>query len=418
MKFLKLIVKNVSRNLLRSVLTAVGTMVLVFVVMLVWSTLGVMSELTKAKSKDFKGLVTERWATPSRMPFAYADSLSRGAARYPGDLQPSDCMTWQFFVGTLDKNTIPARDSIIYAIAVEPVKITTMLEGMDTLTPQQLVDLQKSAERLEANRQGIILGSNHCQATNKRVGERITLYGLGLFRGIDLQDFEIVGVFPSGHYDTLAAFNRDYYNNALDTYPQNNGGRKHPVAERSLNLVWLKFPDHKTFARVATQIESSPLYRNPAPKCETAASGLASFTEGFRDLVWGMQWLLAPACLVALSLVIANAISINVRERRMELAVLKVLGFRPRQVLVLVLGEALLMGAGAGLASATLTYGIVNWAMDGIKFPVGLFNTFFIPVNVFWWGTGVGAATALVGSILPAWSARNTKVADVFSKVA
>ena len=64
-------------------------------------------------------------------------------------------------------------------------------------------------------------------------------------------------------------------------------------------------------------------------KCETASSGIATFLEAYRDLIWGMRWLLAPAILVTLSLVISNAISISVRERRMELAVLKVLGFRP-----------------------------------------------------------------------------------------
>jgi hypothetical protein len=63
---------------------------------------------------------------------------------------------------------------------------------------------------------------------------------------------------------------------------------------------------------------------------------------------------------VTLSLVIANAISISVRERRPELAVMKVLGFRPMQILWLVLGESLLLGAGAGFASAGLTYGVLR----------------------------------------------------------
>ena len=55
---------------------------------------------------------------------------------------------------------------------------------------------------------------------------------------------------------------------------------------------------------------------------------------------------------MSLSLVIANAISISVRERRMELAVMKVLGFRPLQILVLVLGESLLLGVTAGFVAA------------------------------------------------------------------
>ena len=99
--------------------------------------------------------------------------------------------------------------------------------------------------------------------------------------------------------------------------------------------------------RRATRSRPSPYFTNPAVKCETVSSGIAAFLDAFRDLIWGMRWLLAPACLVTLSLVIANAISISVRERRMELAVLKVLGFQPRSDPALVLGEALLLGAGA-----------------------------------------------------------------------
>jgi putative ABC transport system permease protein len=140
--------------------------------------------------------------------------------------------------------------------------------------------------------------------------------------------------------------------------------------------------------------------------------------EAFRDLIWGMRWLLAPACLATILLVIANAISISVRERRLEMAVLKVLGFRPYQVLILVLGESLLLGAVAGMIGAGLTYIGINWVLGGISFPIGFFARFLIPRDALWWGPTVGGLAALLGSFLPAWSARGVKVAEVFSKVA
>jgi putative ABC transport system permease protein len=123
-------------------------------------------------------------------------------------------------------------------------------------------------------------------------------------------------------------------------------------------------------------------------------------------------------CVITLSMVIANAISISVRERQLELAVMKVLGFQPWQVLLLVLGEALLLGAGAGLACGLLTYGVINWGFGGLKFPMAFFDTFLVPVRAIGWGAAAGAAAALAGGFLPAWSARNVKAADVFSKVA
>ena len=82
------------------------------------------------------------------------------------------------------------------------------------------------------------------------------------------------------------------------------------------------------------------------------------------------------------------------------------------------LGESVLLGAVAGLASAGLTYGVINWYFGGLRFPIGFFDRFFIPGAALWWGTALGGGAALVGSFFPAWTARNVKPAEVFSKVA
>lgn len=416
LKYFLLIFRNVGRNPLRSTLTAAVTMVLVFVVTLVWSILAVLNVVTTEKSQNFRAMVTERWSVPSRMPFAYGDALARGAARNADDCVPTDSMTWQFYGGTLEKGTI-TRESLVFAIGCHARKLLTMMDGLDDLPAKDREELEQAVARMEEKRIGIILGQNHLRAMKKRIGDRFKLYGIGEFRDLDLE-FEIVGAFPSGRYDTLAAFNCEYLNAAFDAWPQTHGGRKHSLAERSLNLVWLKVPDREAFRKVASQIENSPLFTSPAVKVETGASGIASFLEGFRDLIWMMRWGVAPACLFTILLVIANAIAISVRERRQEMAVLKVLGFRPYQVLILVLGESIFLGAGAGLLSAAISYAGINWLLGGISFPMAFFDRFFIPAAALWWGPAVGGLAAILGSFLPAWSARNVKVAEVFAKVA
>lgn len=414
MKFLILVLKNVARNPLRAALTALGTMVLVFVVTLVWSVLEFLDAVTREKSHDLKAVITERWRIPSTMPFTYAQTLSEGAARRPGDVKPLDSMTWQFYGGTIDPGKL-TRESILFAVALEPRKTRTMMDELDRLPEPQASELDQAVRRLEQKRNGLILGRERLAAIKKRVGERIKIYSLN-YKEIDLE-FEIVGEFPTGRYDSSAVMNCEYLNEALDAYARLPGKRRHPMADQSLNLVWLRLRDRQHFEQVAEQIMSAPYYSNPAVKCETAASGIASFLEAFRDLVWGMRWLLAPAALVTLSLVIANAISINVRERRTELAVLKVLGFRPWQLLAMVIAEALLLGTLSGLASAGLTYVVINHWLGGLKFPIAMFGSFYIDSAALMWGTSIGALTALAGSIVPAWNARNVEVAEVFSKV-
>lgn len=415
MKFLVLMLKNVGRNLLRSILTALGTMILVFVVTLVWSILAFLDEATAEKSQNFKVIITERWQIPSRMPVAYARTLETGAVTKPDDIKPMDSMTWQFYGGTLDPANM-TRENNLFAIAMDPGKILTMMDELDQLSPEEAAPMREAVEKMQANRQGIILGQDRLKAINKRIGDRFQLTSLN-YKGIDL-DFEVVGTFPDGRYNNSAIMHRDYLNNAMDAWPQTHNGQQHPMMQKSLNLVWLKVPSREELSRLSKQIESSPLYTSPSVKVETASSGVANFLEAYRDLLWGMRWLLAPAILATLSLVISNAISISVRERRMELAVLKVLGFKPRQILFLVLGEALLIGTLSGVASALLTYFGINNGLGGIKFPIAFFAAFMIPADALWWGPAVGILTAFLGSIFPAWSARKVKVSDVFAKVA
>lgn len=414
MKFLRLLLKNLTRSPLRATLTALGTMVLVLVVTLVWSILAFLDKMTEERSRDLKAIVTERWRIPSTMPFSYADTLSEGAARRPGDLKPLDAMTWQFYGGTVDRDK-SARENLLFALAVEPRKIRTMMDELDRLPEEQARELDQAVRRLEQKRDGLILGLDRLAALNRRVGDRLKIYSLN-YKDLDLE-FEIVGTFPRSRYDGSAVMNRDYLNEALDAYARLPGHGPHPMADKTLNLVWLRLSDREHFDRVAEQITTAPYYANPAVKCETAASGIAAFLEAYRDLIWGMRWLLAPAVLVTLSLVIANAISISVRERRTELAVLKVLGFRPWQLMAMVLAEAVLLGTLAGVGSAGLTYVAINHWMGGLKFPVAMFGTFFIDQAAVAWGASIGAGTALAGSLLPAISASKVQAADVFAKV-
>src|SRR5262249_62082555 len=63
-KPLRFIVKSLARNKLRTTLTGVATVVLVFVVTLIWSVLWFLDLVTEEKSSDLKAIVTERWQLP------------------------------------------------------------------------------------------------------------------------------------------------------------------------------------------------------------------------------------------------------------------------------------------------------------------------------------------------------------------
>jgi putative ABC transport system permease protein len=355
------------------------------------------------------------------MPYAYAATLTEGAPANEGDYRvpPDDSMTWGFFFGSTEKEPNKrTMDNSLFAFVIEPPKLRTMMDELDSLSDADAKPLTDAIEKMQSSRQGIIVGADLLKKLGARVGDRITLYGRN-YRDITFE-VEIAGVFPEtvSRYRSSAALNREYFNSTMDAYAAAHGGKAHPQASKTLNLVWLRLPDREIFQKVANQILTSPSYTDPAVKCETASSGVATFLEAYRDLIWGVRWLLAPACVFTLALVISNAISISVRERQTEFAVLKVLGFRPNQILVMVMLEALLIGLPSGLLSAGATYGLINWYFGGLNFPIAFFPRFMVPAAAWWWGAAMGAGTAFAGSMIPAWNARRVKVSEVFSRVA
>jgi putative ABC transport system permease protein len=452
----KFVFKSLRRNLLRTGLTGAAIIVLVFVVTLVWSVLWFIDLVTQEKSKDLKAIITERWQIPSQMPLQYASALCEGAppaeigsaepgklVRYEKDGQKKegfkvdtrkDAMTWSFYGGTTDPAKM-TRDNIVFFFCMDPAKLlaverdkdgkpvtdkdghpkyNTMMDGIDELTDAEILQLDEACRVMAQDKTKVVIGQKRLEAMNKKVGERIKVTSLN-YKGIDLE-CEIFAAFPRGRYDQSALMNGKYLEQAMDAYKQRTGSA-HPLANKMLNLVWVRVPDNTAFQVVAGQITNSNAFKDPAVKCETASSGIASFLDAYRTLLWGMRWLLAPAILATMSLVLANAISISVRERRSEMAVLKVLGFGPTQIMVLVLGEALLIGCLSGLISVGVTFYLVNKVVGGIPFPIAFFPAFKIPVAALWWGPMIGGLTALAGSLLPSWSARSVKVSEVFSKI-
>jgi putative ABC transport system permease protein len=420
----RFMLKSLRRNPLRSILTGLATFILVLVITLVWSILAFLDRQTEAQSQNLKAIITERYQIPSQMPYAYARNLSEGAPRKAEDyrVDPNkDAMLWAFYGGTLDpaKKT---RESIVFFFTMEPSKLismdangnfSSMMEDIDQVPDEDKRRMVAACEEMEKYPNKVIVGPSRLAAMNKKVGERIKVTSLN-YKDIDLE-FEIIGVLPGSRYELSAIMNYAYLDQAIKSYNKGKSkDQQHPMTERTLALMWLRVKDMQVFEKVAEQIASSPEFKSPAVKIETASSGIASFLDAYKDLLFGMRWLLVPAILVTLSLVIANAISISVRERRMEMAVLKVLGFSPNRILTLVLGEALLIGCVSGLFSAIATKFLVNDLIGGVALPIAFFGKFAIDNAAPWWGLSIGAATALAGSLMPAWSARSVKVSEVF----
>jgi putative ABC transport system permease protein len=419
-RLLSLMVRGLRRSMLRTSLTYLAIFVLTLVLCLIYAVLALIGTATSDKESNFKALVTHKTTIPSTMPPAYYEMFKRACLEdLPPEMRPvngdKDIMSWSFILGTTDRVN-QRKDTQVFLFALEPDKVMTMMDGLDDLTGQEKDDMEKACDAMAANPRAIVMSRSRLKALNVQVGQKIKLYGVN-YPNL-LFEFDIIGELPEGKYEGVSFMNKEYLIKQLEAYPRdttnNPKGEAHPMMDKCINLIWVRLPTKGAFERLGQIVNDRAKFNTVPVKLETASSGIGSWLAAFKDIFWGLKYILVPAMIGIMSLVVANALSISVRERRTEMAVLKVLGFQPRHVLLLVLGEALLVGFLGGGMSALLAWVLLG----GFKFQIAFFGAFFVPVNALIYGPALGMAVSFAGSIGPALSAKDVRVAEVFARVA
>ena len=118
-------------------------------------------------------------------------------------------------------------------------------------------------------------------------------------------------------------------------------------------------------------------------------------------------------------LVTANTMSIAVRERRQEIAVLKTLGYSSGLVMTLILGEALLIGLMGGLVGIVISLGIVRVLpqVPVLGDVVAGFPNFGLSPQTTAIGIAIALLLGLAAGFFPALTVYRTRIVDALRQV-
>jgi putative ABC transport system permease protein len=164
---------------------------------------------------------------------------------------------------------------------------------------------------------------------------------------------------------------------------------------------------------VAAQIDA--LFKNSLAETitETEAAffqGFVAMTEAILLAIQVVSWLVIGVILV----VLANTMAMSARERLREYAVLKTMGFRPRHLAGLILGESLLLALMGGLLGLSLTFPAVHL----FKTQMGqYFRVFPLTRLTLALGLGTALAVGILAALAPAWRASRVGIAAALRKV-
>lgn len=176
----------------------------------------------------------------------------------------------------------------------------------------------------------------------------------------------------------------------------------------------VELEDPKGAGTVAGAIDE--LFHNSDSETKTETE--AAFRADFLSMIGNLALLfnsIGMAVIFTILLVTANTMSMAVRERRTEIAVLKTLGFSGTQVMGLILGEALaigVLGGGLGLALSAL---LIN-TLPNLP-TIGPMVRGFPNFGLHWQVTTQAASTALLlglfSGLLPAVRSYRSRIVDM-----
>jgi putative ABC transport system permease protein len=315
------------------------------------------------------------------IPVAYGQKL----ALLPG---VKNITIWQWFGGSYKD---PNDQKYFFArYGVDPSRL------FDIRSEMRLPDDEKQA--FEKIRTACIVDRKLASRLGMKVGDKVTLVGDAFPVNLDLT---LVGIYDDPDQSEALLFNDEYLREAI----------------RSTNMsdqagAFLIQADSKEDVDRVIQ-ESDQLFANSASPTKTETE--SAYALGFVSFLGNLKLFLvaiAGAVSFTILLVSANTIAMSVRERTREVGILKTLGFDRGTILVIILGEALLIGVTGGIAGVLFAGGLCGVVRENGPGFIDALQKLSITPGVLFASLGLATFIALGSALFPAWKASRTPILD------
>lgn len=382
MKWILLIVKNLFRNKKRTLLTMGAVALALFIFTVLQTVNSALAMDIALGTGETKLGVIERYSGPRR----------QLPENYWGQLQQFDGVT-SVTPTNFAIVTVGMESNYFVAILVDPDTYREVFESLASkIAIEQYDDFLK-------RRNGVVVGEKIMNQFEWEVGDAIQLRSIQ--HNIDLS-LVISGVYKdtmesSGQMETRMLINWQYYDSLIGD-------------PGMISVFWLRLDKP---ASVLPVIQSVTDYYRMGPldvSVETESSMLARLTSYTATIQLIIQ-AVSSVVLFSMLLVTVNTISLSMRERRKEIALMKAIGYKPGHILSLVIGEAILISLVAGFMGIFLAYMLFN--LREFSLHLGLTNEFVVQQSVAITGLGISVVLGILSGIVPAYNASRVNVINV-----
>ncbi|MBW7907303.1 MAG: FtsX-like permease family protein [Kiritimatiellae bacterium] len=373
------IVRNALRNKRRLLLTVLSVSLSLFLFATLQTALRELTEPQTNAEAALRVITRHRISVATVLPQKYLNRIRQ----VPG-VEAVSQFTWLGGVYQDEKNFFPQ-------FAVDPDTIFKII------TEAKVDPLQRAA--FERERTACIVGIKTMNRFGWKVGDRITLTSEIWNCSPELV---IRGVYSGGIDESNLFFHHDYFDELMDGFGKTGA-------------FWIKVRDEAAIQPVINAIDSS--FRNS--EAETKTETERAFQLGFISMFGNIQMLIGSISTVVvftMLLVTASTMSMAIRERMREIAVLKVLGFRGSEIFGLILAESFglaLIGGIVGCGGARLLYS----NLDIYTLTQGFFLKFEVTPHILASGLLLAGGLGVLSCLAPAWAGIRMSVLDGLKEV-
>jgi putative ABC transport system permease protein len=386
MRYLSLIFKNTLRNRRRSVLTiaSIAISLCILAVLIGMYQAMFFGEATPAQA--LRLITRHRVSLTQPVPIYYKEKIRQ----VPG---VRDLATWQWFGGTYKDARDP--NNMFPRFGTDPDHFFNVHGEFQIPEDEKLAFIRE--------RTGCVISRTLAEKFKFNIGDRITIVGDIFPVTLELK---LVGIFDEPDRQSVLYFNREYLSEALGA----SNGQQDLVGAF---MVQAEKPED--VPRIAAAIDAM-FDGSPYP---TRSESEKAFELSFISFLGNVRLFIMAICgavTFTILLVSANTISMSVRERVREVAILKTLGFTPGAILGIVVAESSLISLIGGAIGCLLAAGMCSVVSKGPggDFMPALRNLAVTP--------SVGAVclsaalmVGLLSSFIPAWNASRTSIVDSLS---
>ena len=368
------IAKNALRNKRRALLSILSVAVSLFLFVLLQVGMREMTLPVEAEGSASRVIVRHKISLGQMLP----ESQRAVIERIPG-VEVVSPFTWY-------GGKFRGEEAMFAQFGIDPeafLKISTDAK----ISPQE-------QEAFKADRRACLLGKITAEKYGLKLGDKIPIEGT--YWPYDLE-FHVAGIYSGTPDDRNLFFHYKYLDEAA-------GGKG------LVGTWWVKVRSIDEVGSVVDAINAA--FKNTS--AEVRAETERAFQLGFISMMGNVKVFINSICSVVvftLLLVSASTISMAIRERFRELAVLKALGYRRREIFGFILAESF------GLAALGAVFGVGGaWALFTFVPAPTLTNGFFpvleVTPRMIGMGCLIAASLGIISSLAPSIVVARTSVVD------